>query len=95
MVNCLDNGLPPLSISKSFDINIKDVNEAPTHIFLNGSHKVDEIAYDGYSLGDLVCTDPDRNQTCSFQVIGEFNDTFNVSGCNKLANKNPKRKNGS
>ena len=80
-MNCTDNGLPPLSFSKSFDITIKDVNEAPINLFLNGSYVVDEIAYVGYSLGNLICTDPDRNQTCSFQVIGKINDTFNVSVC--------------
>lgn len=40
---------------------------------------MNEIATVGYQVGDLVCKDPDINQTCSFDVIGEFNDTFNVS----------------
>ena len=40
---------------------------------------MNEIAVAGYQLGDLKCTDPDVNQTCSFDVIGEFDDTFNVS----------------
>ena len=38
-----------------------------------------EIAAVGYQLGHLNCTDPDANQTCSFDVIGEFDDTFDVS----------------
>jgi hypothetical protein len=78
-VNCTDDGHPPLSISKDFIITIEDVNEAPVSIVLDGSHKVDEIAFPNYSLGDLTCIDPDEDQTCSFQVLGEFDDTFNVS----------------
>ena len=78
MVDCSDNGDPPLNIARTFDITINDVNEAPVDIFLNGSHEVDEIVYFNYSLGDLICIDPDQNQTCSFQVLGEYNDTFNV-----------------
>lgn len=66
-------------MSKSFDIKINDVNEAPVDIYLNGSYAVDEIAYDGYQLGDLTCVDPDHNQACSFQVLGQLDITFNVS----------------
>ena len=46
---------------------------------MDGLSQVNEIANVGYQVGDLVCQDPDLDQTCSFDVIGEFNDTFNVS----------------
>ncbi|XP_028399274.1 protocadherin Fat 4-like [Dendronephthya gigantea] len=78
-VNCSDSGDPPLSRSETFTIIITDVNEAPVNLYLNGTFAVDEIAYVGYSLGDLMCEDPDREQTCSFQVIGQFEETFNVT----------------
>ncbi|XP_028399271.1 protocadherin Fat 4-like [Dendronephthya gigantea] len=78
-VNCSDSGDPPLSRSETFTIIIRDVNEVPVNLYLNGTYAVDEIAYVGYSLGDLMCEDPDREQTCSFQVIGEFDETFNVT----------------
>lgn len=51
----------------------------PTDIILDGLPQVNEIANVGYQVGDLVCQDPDLDQTCSFDVIGKFNDTFNVS----------------
>ena len=67
-------------MTKLFDIKINDVNEAPVDIsILNGSYEISEIAPFGYSLGSLNCTDPDFNQSCSFQILGEFADTFNVS----------------
>ena len=81
-VNCSDDGHRRLSIASDFHITINDVNEAPVNIILNGSHEVDEIAHFNYSLGDLICIDPDQNQTCSFQVLGEYNDTFYVSAHN-------------
>lgn len=78
-MTCTDNGSPPLSSSASFNINIEDVNEPPVDISLNGSYEVDEIAYVNYSLGNLICKDFDRNQTCSFLVVGQYNNTFRVS----------------
>ena len=76
---CSDDGSPSYSFNKTFMIYVTDVNEAPTNVWLNGSVHLLENVDSGYGLGILVCDDPDENQTHSFQVLGKFNDTFNVS----------------
>ena len=78
-MNCIDNGEPPYSVVKNFSVSVTDVNEPPTKITFHGSSSVLENLPAGKTIGFLTCDDPDRNQTHSFEVLGTYNDTFNVS----------------
>ena len=78
LLQCADDGQPPLSIDHSFDVHIVDVNEPPTKIFFNGTRFLREDISVGSVVGILSVVDPDQGQTHYFSLSGPAADGFKV-----------------
>ncbi|KAL4238399.1 hypothetical protein ACF0H5_003108 [Mactra antiquata] len=70
-IRARDNGNPPQSLTKSFIINVKDVNEAPSDIAVKPTEIANDITA-GQVVAQVVVTDPDnfgreyfQNHTCT------------------------------
>ena len=61
VVRSTDTGTPPLYVDKAFTVQITDVNEAPTLVWL-ASTKVDENSGIDTTVGNLQTTDPDNER---------------------------------
>ncbi len=76
-----------LSFEETFTITINDVNEVPTAFSLLTA-TLAENAANGLTIGGFEVTDPDANDTHSFELVAGEGDTdnslFKISG-NKLA----------
>ena len=59
MLNSTDSGKPPLSVVDTLELRVRDVNEAPTKIALDGN-AVLENSPRGTVIGNLSVTDPDN-----------------------------------
>ena len=80
-IQCSDSGIPPLGISQDFQIQVDDVNEAPTNFALSNAN-VMENSPTGTLIGQLNVSDPDnlgsrgawQTHTCDVtgQQIGAF-----------------------
>ncbi|XP_065053229.1 protocadherin Fat 4-like isoform X4 [Rhopilema esculentum] len=55
-----DNGIPPLSISSTVTIRVRDVNHPPTDIILSGRQMVVENSPQNTVVGNLTVVDPDN-----------------------------------
>jgi len=67
------------SFIKTFDIHVIDVNEEPTDITL--SHNVvDEFSEPGYTIGVLGTTDPDREETFTYELLTTAGGRFKIVG---------------
>lgn len=58
-INTTDSGRPPLSFIETLELRVRDVNEAPTSITLDGN-KVSENSLVGTIVGNLSVDDPDN-----------------------------------
>ena len=58
-INTTDSGSPPLSLVDTLELRVRDVNEAPTSIKLNGN-TVFENSPSGTVVGNLSVDDPDN-----------------------------------
>ena len=78
-----------LSTEKSFEITVADVNEAATDISLSNS-SIDENSTSGSLIGALNTTDPDANDSQTYQLVAGVGDTdnasFDVNGGSLLVN---------
>ena len=81
-LRCSDNGHPILSIEISLTVPVVDVNERPNGILIGNSRMVslNENPIPGESVGVLQCSDPDSGQLCSFELLGDANEYFQVCG---------------
>ncbi|XP_052767838.1 protocadherin Fat 4-like [Mya arenaria] len=68
-VTVTDSGLPPQTISKFFKVIVEDVNEAPTELRIT-NNEVSEEAVIHTSVGTLLVTDDDLDQTYTFEILG-------------------------
>ncbi|MFN6485727.1 putative Ig domain-containing protein [Nostoc sp. DedQUE02] len=72
-----------LSYQKALTINVTDLNETPTNIFLNTSGINENIPAGGI-IGTLNTTDPDLNNTFTYSLVGGTgatdNSLFTISG---------------
>ncbi|MFN6565565.1 MAG: beta strand repeat-containing protein [Nostoc sp. ChiSLP01] len=72
-----------LSYQKALTINVTDLNETPTNIFLNTS-AINENIPAGGIIGTLNTTDPDINNTFTYSLVGGTgatdNSLFTISG---------------
>ena len=76
---------PPLSRRQTVVIQVTDVNEAATDLFVNHNQKtvvINETAGVGSLVGELSLNDPDNNDQFSFLVVSGSNDTFVTSNDN-------------
>ena len=73
-VTATDTGVPALASSRSFTIQIADVNEAPVDVRL--SQKTGNESQAGATVGVLSVIDPDRGDSHTFTVS---DDRFEVS----------------
>ena len=87
-VRVKDNGKPVMSTSKSFTIEILNVNEPPVSIsfastgghqsFANNAPKVNENSAIGTIVGTLVVYDPDANQKLLVSLDDSAGNRFSV-----------------
>lgn len=75
------------STTRDFSIQVLDVNEAPTAIFLSNSQIAENNS--DLTIGTLTTDDPDFNETISYALVGgvgaEDNGAFNIQGGNLVA----------
>ncbi|XP_064622227.1 protocadherin Fat 4-like isoform X2 [Lineus longissimus] len=70
-----DNGSPPLSISKTFQITVTNVNEPLRYAklylssWIQSEYKVDEGLEVGIKVGYLEVADPDKDETITAQML--------------------------
>jgi parallel beta-helix repeat protein len=73
-----DNGTGNLSNQANITVSLIDLNETPS--INDQSFSVLEFAANGTSVGNVVATDPDINQTISYTIIsGNTNNAFTLS----------------
>ena len=84
-INCSDDGNPPLSITKTIQVSLQDVNDPPTAVMLSGDHTIPENSELGYVVGDLSTVDHDKGQIYTYAVFGNGSDVFDVSQCLSLS----------
>ncbi|XP_062505201.1 protocadherin Fat 4-like isoform X3 [Corticium candelabrum] len=99
VVRSTDTGTPPLSVDKAFTVQVTDVNEAPTRVWLS-STKVDENSGMDTTIGSLQTADPDserrrqiktRVQTHSYTLLDSAQGRFKLEkGILKVAVSNTK-----
>ena len=86
VVRSTDTGTPPLSVDKAFTVQVTDVNEAPTRVWLS-STKVDENSGMDTTIGSLQTADPDserrrqiktRVQTHSYTLLDSAQGRFKL-----------------
>eukprot|EP00117_Sycon_ciliatum_P021146 scpid22649/ scgid18623/ Cadherin-related tumor suppressor; Protein fat len=88
-INCSDDGMPSLSISRTIAFTVEDVNEQPTGILISGNHAVPENSPPGYAVGTLSTVDPDMGQIYTYILIGDAVKTFMIiDASNELVVKN-------
>ncbi|XP_065192577.1 cadherin-23-like [Sycon ciliatum] len=68
VIETSDNGSPPLAFNQTINITIIDINEPPSAIRLIHISNLREDAPDGTIIGQLVCTNPELNQTVSYTI---------------------------
>lgn len=75
-----------LSVTKSFTINVTNVNEAPTDIVLS-SLIIKEASPNGTVVGTLSTTDPDpaSKDSWTYRLVDSAGDRFRISGSYLLA----------
>jgi|GEM_PF-1143946 len=74
-----------LFVERDIQIDLTDVDEAPTDISLSGDQKVTEGAASGTIIGQLTAVDPENDEV-QFSVVGDAAAYFTVSG-NRLVVK--------
>ncbi|XP_048577481.1 protocadherin Fat 4 isoform X2 [Nematostella vectensis] len=62
-------------VTREFTITVKNVNEAPTDIYLNGTLTVPENAVAGAIVGSFLVTDPDKTQTHNCSLVNSAQST--------------------
>lgn len=76
-----------LVFSRSFEINVNDVNEAPETILLSNS-SIDENSADGTIIGNLSSSDPDAGDNHQYTLIAgtgdEGNSSFSINSNDQL-----------
>ncbi|XP_065839036.1 protocadherin alpha-C2-like [Oscarella lobularis] len=100
IVEAKDNGKPALSITKSFTIEVLDVNEAPIRInvtdengqlkFANDHPLVEELSPVGAVVGKIVAMDHDENETLTFRLDDTANGKFSLGAsatCKTITDK--------
>jgi large repetitive protein len=65
------------TFEKDFNIAISDINEAPAALILSAT-SISENAASGTVIGTLAATDPDLNDTKTYQLIGGTGGTDNA-----------------
>lgn len=60
-IRCLDSGNPPLSVGKTVQIDVTDVNEPPYDITLSNNEVAENAGI--VTVGRLDTADPDNEQT--------------------------------
>ncbi|XP_066935500.1 protocadherin Fat 4-like isoform X3 [Clytia hemisphaerica] len=76
-VKTIDNGVPALSFQHEISVQVFDINEAPTDIYLS-NHTVNENAPTGTIIGDLGVDDPDVGQSHICTLIDSAQNTFEL-----------------
>ena len=79
IVQCTDSGAKPLTVEKSFEIKVVDVNEKPEQILLSN----DELPENGGALfvGELSTRDPDLAQSFVYDLISASRENmFHING---------------
>ncbi|MDW3196496.1 MAG: cadherin domain-containing protein [Cytophagales bacterium] len=66
-----------LSTDLSFEIQVLDVNEAPTDLTLDNA-SVEENATIGTLIGNLIVSDPDIEDVITFEILGEHTTLFTI-----------------
>ncbi|XP_074662803.1 protocadherin Fat 4-like [Tubulanus polymorphus] len=74
-----DNGVPPLSITKTVYVSVKNVNEAPS-IVRPTTFQVKEDEAIGKEIGTIKATDPDSKKPANVIGNGDFMDLINGKG---------------
>jgi hypothetical protein len=77
-IHCSDDGNPPLSVHHSFHVAVVDVNEPPTEISLDGKRVIPENKPVDTLIGKLGVKDPDKGQSHSYRVVGQWASAFKV-----------------
>lgn len=78
LVTVADNGTPALWRNAQLTFQITDVNESP--VVLDQSFTIRENPLNGWSVGDVVATDPDGGQSKTFFLVSDSsNGAFVIS----------------
>ncbi|KAK7488419.1 hypothetical protein BaRGS_00020393, partial [Batillaria attramentaria] len=87
VVTAIDGGRPGQTITKTFTVNITDVNEQPTAIIAS-DRKVAENSPGGTVVAELSTRDPDNihseRQTFTYRLLNDANGRFHVQGSQLL-----------
>jgi hypothetical protein len=82
-VKCTDNGTPALSVTKSFTVEVLDVNERPEKIYISND-QLRENPKIFTVVGRLTTTDPDNShdtvQTFIYKLMDSANGRFRIEG---------------
>lgn len=79
IIQCTDSGSKPLTIQKSFEIQVLDINERPERIMLSNA----VVPENGGTLfvGELSTQDPDKAQSFEYSLVSASEENvFYVSG---------------
>jgi hypothetical protein len=79
IIRCTDSGSKPLTIQKSFEIQVLDINERPERIMLSNA----VVPENGGTLfvGELSTQDPDKAQSFEYSLVSASEENvFYVSG---------------
>lgn len=84
-IQTIDNGIPHLNFTKTFQISITDVNEKPSDIILS-HHFVEENSKENTIIGTLQTVDEDLGQKFKYTILGGSN-IFKIQGNKLLTSK--------
>ncbi len=76
-----------LTASSFFQIEVTDVNQAPTDVLLSNNN-VNEDEAVGFTVGTLSSVDPDAGDTHTYSIVGDPDNKFTIVG-NELRINNP------
>ncbi|XP_041351068.1 protocadherin Fat 4-like [Gigantopelta aegis] len=68
-----------LFFEKVFPVHVEDVNEAPTKVTLSNNTVV-EMSPSGIEIGQLIASDPDKNQILTFSLQDDVGGRFKIEG---------------
>ena len=78
VIKVQDNGIESLSSQATITISLSDINEVP--VISDQSFSVAENSPVGTSIGTVIATDPDANQTKTFSIVsGNTNGAFAIN----------------
>ncbi|KAF0202001.1 MAG: outer membrane adhesin-like [Bacteroidetes bacterium] len=87
-IRVTDNGSPALSDEKTLSIVITDINETPA--IADQSFDIDAYSPVGTTVGTVVATDPDFNQTLTISIEGgNTQGAFVISNSGEITVANP------